>query len=416
MPMPARADVVVVGAGLAGLTAAVRLQEAGLDVAVVERSDAVGGRVRTDLVDGFRLDRGFQLLNPAYPEAKRVLDLDALDLQPFLAGLMACTRDKRYSLGDPLRLPSSIPNSLTAPIGSMKEKLAFGTWVAGLGLGSADPIREGEDRPLIEELRARGIGGALTDTVLRPFLSGVLAETELTSSQRMVSMLLRAFARGNPSVPALGMQAMPEQLAARLAAGTIHLDTCVTGLRAGVVDTAEGPIAAPAVVCAVGGDVAVELGVPGSPMRPLTTWWYAAAEPPSDRALLHVDAEPSLRRGPLANAVVMTAAAPAYSSDGRALVAATAVGRLPDAQPDARRHAGLLFGVDPTGWELLRTDVIEHALPAHPAGQSLAQQVALGDGLFVCGDHRDTPSIQGALVSGRRAAEAVLAELSRPAA
>ena len=217
--MPAAADVVVVGAGLAGLAAAGRLQEAGLDVVVVERSDAVGGRVRTDVVDGFRLDRGFQLLNPAYPEAKRVLDLDALDLQPFLAGLMACTQDKRHSLGDPLRLPTSIPSSLTAPIGSMKEKLAFGTWVAGLGLGSDDPIRDGEDRPLIEELRARGIGGALTDTVLRPFLSGVLAETELTSSQRMVSMLLRAFARGNPSVPALGMQAMPEQLEARLAPG-----------------------------------------------------------------------------------------------------------------------------------------------------------------------------------------------------
>ena len=123
-----------------------------------------------------------------------------------------------------------------------------------------------------------------------------------------------------------------------------------------------------------------------------------------------------MRRGPLANTVVMTTAAPAYSSDGRALVAATAVGRHPDTEVDARRHAGLLYGVDPTGWELLRTDVIEHALPAHPAGQPLAQQVALGDGLFVCGDHRDTPSIQGALVSGRRAAEAVRAELSLPAA
>ena len=416
--MPAAADVVVVGAGLAGLVAAVRLQDAGLDVAVVERSDAVGGRVRTDVVDGFRLDRGFQLLNPAYPEAKRVLDLDALDLQPFLAGLMACTRDKRYALGDPLRLPTAIPTSLAAPVGSIKEKLAFGTWVAGLGLGlgSAEAIRDSEDRPLIEELRARGIGGALTDTVLRPFLSGVLAETELESSQRMVSILLRAFARGNPSVPALGMQAMPEQLAARLADGTVHLDTCVTALRAGVVDTAAGPIAAKAVVCAVGGEVAVELGVPGSPMRALTTWWYAAAEPPSDRALLHVDAEPSMHRGPLANTVVMTTAAPAYSSDGRSMVAATAVGRHPDAQADARRHAGLLYGVDPTGWELLRTDVVEHALPAHPAGQPLAQDVALGDGLFVCGDHRDTPSIEGALVSGRRAAEAVQAELSLSAA
>jgi glycine/D-amino acid oxidase-like deaminating enzyme len=413
MGLPPSADVVVIGAGLAGLVAAGRLQRAGYDVVVVERAEAVGGRVRTDVVDGFRLDRGFQLLNPAYPEARTALDLDALDLQPFLAGLVACVGEKRYPLGDPLRLPSAIRNDLTAPVGSMKEKLAFGTWVAGLGLGSADPIREGEDRSILEELQARGIGGRLTDAVLRPFLSGVLAEEELASSQRMVSMLLRAFARGLPSVPALGMQAMPDQLADRLQPGTLHLDTCVSGLRAGVVDTEAGSVAARAVVCAVGGEAALDLGVPGSPMRSLTTWWYAADEPPSTRALLHVDAQ---RRGPLANTVVMTAAAPSYSLDGGSLVAATAVGTHPDAQADARRHAGLLYGVDPSGWELLRTDVVTHALPAHPAGQPLAQPVALGEGLFVCGDHRDTPSIQGALVSGRRVADAVTAELSRPAA
>ncbi|MGZ5400838.1 MAG: FAD-dependent oxidoreductase, partial [Nocardioides sp.] len=125
------------------------------------------------------------------------------------------------------------------------------------------------------------------------------------------------------------------------------------------------------------------------------------------RALLHVDAE---RRGPLANTVVMTNAAPTYSSDGRALVAATAVGAHRDGEPDARRHAGLLHGVDPSGWDLLRTDVIAGALPQHPAGQPLRQPVDLGEGLFVAGDHRDTPSIQGALVSGRRAADAVLAQ------
>lgn len=412
MALPATADVVVIGAGLAGLAAAVRLQEAGREVVVLERSDGVGGRVRTDVVDGFRLDRGFQLLNPAYPEAQRVLDLEALDLQPFVAGLVACAGTKHWSLGDPRRLPSSIPNSLTAPVGTLKEKLAFGTWAAGLGIGSADAIREAPDRPLVDELRARGMGDGLIDKVLRPFLSGVLAEEELSSSQRMASMLLRSFVRGTPSVPALGMQAMPEQLAARLVPGTVHLGTRVTGVREGVVDTDGGSVRAPAVVVAVGGEAASDLGAPGAPTRPLTTWWYAADEPPSDRALLHVDSE---RRGPLASTVVMTAAAPTYSADGRALVGATAVGALGEEQEAARRHAGLLFGVDPRGWEWLRTDVIEHALPAHPAGQPLAQPVDLGDGLFVCGDHRDTPSIQGALVSGRRVADAVQARLGVPA-
>ena len=412
MAVPSKADVVVVGAGLSGLAAAVRLQESGLDVVVLERSDGVGGRVRTDVVDGFRLDRGFQLLNPAYPEAKQALDLAALELQPFVAGVVACAGEKRWALGDPLRLPSSIPHTLTAPVGTVKEKLAFGAWAARLGLGSADLIRDSPDRPLVEELRARGMGDGLLEKVLRPFLSGVLADQGLASSQRMASMLLRSFVRGTPSVPALGMQAMPDQLAARLAPGSVHLGTEVSAARSGRVETAAGAVAAPAVVVAVGGEAAAGLGVPGATTRSLTTWWYAAEQPPSDRAVLHVDSE---RRGPLASTVVMTNAAAAYSSDGRALVAATAVGAVGDQQDEARRHAGLLYGVDPSGWQLLRTDVVEHALPAHPAGQPLAQEVDLGDGRFVCGDHRDTPSIQGALVSGRRAAAAVRGRLGVPA-
>ena len=412
MPLPGSADVVVVGAGLAGLAAAVRLQEAGVEAVVVEAAEAVGGRVRTDVVEGFRLDRGFQLLNPAYPEAERLLDLGALDLQPFDAGLSVSRDGRRYVLGDPLRMPSALPVDLTAPVGSVRAKCAFGTWVAGLGLGSADTIRERPDRSLLEELRARGLDGALTDRVLRPFLSGVLADEQLASSQRVASMLLRAFARGNPSVPAHGMQAMPDQLAARLAEGTLHLGVRAGPVSSGHVDTDAGRISAPAVVVAADPVMAFELGVaPSTPMRSLTTWWFVAPSPPADRPLLHVDGE---GRGPLANTVVMTNAAPAYGlGDGRALVGATAVGSHRDRAAEARRHAGQLYGVDASHWELLRTDVIDGALPAHPPGQPLARRVDLGDGLFVAGDHRDTPSIQGALVSGRRAADAVRVRLRR---
>src|SRR5688572_8663139 len=236
MPLPASADVVVVGAGLAGLAAAVRLQEAGVEAVVLEAAEAVGGRVRTDVVDGFRLDRGFQLLNPSYPEAERLLDLDALDLQPFEAGLAVRRNGRRHVVGDPRRMPSALPGALTAPIGSVRARCAFGTWVAGLGLGSSDTIRERPDRSLLDELRARGLDGPLTERVLRPFLSGVLADDALTSSQRMASMLLRAFARGNPSVPAEGMQAMPDQLAARLAGDTLHLGVRAAAVSAGSVD------------------------------------------------------------------------------------------------------------------------------------------------------------------------------------
>jgi glycine/D-amino acid oxidase-like deaminating enzyme len=411
--LPVRADVVVVGAGLAGLAAAVRLQEAGVEAIVVEASDGVGGRVRTDVVDGFRLDRGFQLLNPAYPEAQALLDLDALDLQPFTPGAVVCTARGRHTLGDPRRLPGSALQGLTAPVGSVKEKVTVGSWLAGLGLRSADAIRASADRPFHEELAARGVGAPMTEKVLRPFLSGVLAEDELTSSQRMVSMLLRSFARGVPSVPALGMQAVPDQLAARLRSGSVHLGTRVTDVERGLVRTDAGRVETDAAVVAVDPVTAGELGIPGARMRSLTTWWYAADEPPADRPLLHIDAE---SRGPVANTVVMTGAAPTYSSDGRALVAVTAVGARSDVEALARVHAGELYGVDTAHWQLLRADVIERALPEHPAGQPLRRRVALGGGLFVAGDHRDTPSIQGALVSGRRVADAAGASLGLPAA
>jgi phytoene dehydrogenase-like protein len=412
MPLPGTADVVVVGAGLAGLSAAVRLQDAGVDATVVEAAGAVGGRVRTDVVDGFRLDRGFQLLNPAYPEAQRLLDLDALDLRGFDAGLAVRRDGRNHVVGDPRRMPSTLLVDLTAPIGSIRAKAALGAWVAGLGLASADSIRARPDRSLREELRARGLDGAMTDRVLRPFLSGVLGDAELASSQRMASMLLRSFARGTPAVPAMGMQAMPEQLAARLAAGTVHLGVRAGPVSGAGVNTDAGRVGASAVVVATDPVAACELGaVPATPMRSLTTWWFAAPEPPAARALLHVDGE---GRGPLANTVVMTNAAPTYGpGDGRALVAATAVGSRRDLADTARVHAGRLYGADPSRWELLRTDVVDRALPAHPPGQPLARRVALGDGLFVAGDHRDTPSIQGALVSGRRAADAVLVSLGR---
>jgi glycine/D-amino acid oxidase-like deaminating enzyme len=406
--LPVRADVVVVGAGLAGLAAAVRLQETGVEAIVVEAADGVGGRVRTDVVDGFRLDRGFQLLNPAYPEAQSLLDLEALDLQPFTAGAVVCTSRGRHTLGDPRRLPGSALQGLTAPVGSVREKVVVGSWLAGLGLRSADTIRAAADRPFHDELVARGVGDQMTEKVLRPFLSGVLAETELTSSQRLVSMLLRSFARGVPAVPALGMQALPDQLAARLRPDTVHLGVRVSKVESGLVLTESGRVEAGAVVVATDPVTAGELGVPGARMRALTTWWYAADDAPADRPLLHVDAE---RRGPVANTVVLTNAAPTYSSDGRALVAVTSVGSRPDVEGQARVHAGELYGVDSSRWELLRADVIERALPEHPAGQPLRRRVELGDRLFVAGDHRDTPSIQGALVSGRRVADAVAGSL-----
>ncbi|KQT89398.1 hypothetical protein ASG49_16660 [Marmoricola sp. Leaf446] len=414
MPLPTQTDVVVVGAGLAGLAAALRLQRAGLGVEVLESAAAPGGRVRTDEVDGTLLDRGFQLLNPAYPEVGRVVDVGALDLQPFGAGVVVAHGEGRFTLGDPRRLPSSLVSDLRAPVGGLATKLRLLRWAAPVGFGPASAVRAGSDRPLMAELRRRGLDGPLTERVLRPFLAGVLADEELVTSRRVAEMILRSFVRGTPAVPARGMQALPDQLAAGLVPGTLRCGVrarLATGHR---VSTDQGTIGARAVVVAADPVAAADLvALPRPRVRALTTFWFRAAQPPTGSRLLHVDGD---RRGPVVNTAVMTNAAPSYSRDG-ALVQATVVGAHRDLAEDVRRHAGLLYGADPRSWELLRTDVIATALPAHAAGVPLQRRVDLGEGMFVAGDHRDTPSIQGALVSGRRAADAVLARLgATPAA
>ena len=394
----------MIGAGLAGLRAALRLQQAGRDVLVLEAAGAVGGRVRTDRVDGVRLDRGFQLFNPAYPAAS-VFDHDALALKPFRAGVIVALNDSRYLLGDPRRWPAAAIPSTRAPIGSVLEKIRFAQWALTAGVGPVSRLIAADDRSLAAELAAHGLDGRIAQTVIRPFLSGVLAEGELESSARFARLLVRAFVRGTPALPAAGMQALPEQLATRLAPGTLRLNCAVDSVRSGRVRTADGELTADAIVVATDPVTAASLtGLARPVMRGLTTYYHRAASSPSPHAALHLDGQ---ARGPIVNCAVVSDAAPIYSDRG-ALIASTILGADDSIEAVVRAQAGVIFGVDAHEWEHVATYAIPHALPAMMAPLDLRQPVALGDGLFVAGDHRDTASIQGALVSGSRAAAAVL--------
>lgn len=394
-------DVVVIGAGLAGLAAAVRLADAGVEVEVREAGDAVGGRVRTDARDGLLLDRGFQLLNPSYPEAARLLDLDALDLRAFGAGVTVANDSGRHTVADPRRLPSATLETLRAPVGRWREKIAAARWAAEAGYRPARQLKRGPDESLEDTMHRRGVTGE-TGRLIRLFLSGVLAEDELHTSRRFGELLLRSFIRGTPAVPARGMQAMPEQLAARLPAGSLRLDTPVGALSdvsARAVVVAADPVGAAGL-----------LGRPAPATKSLTTYYHRAAEPPATNRLLHVDLGTAESTGPIRNTAVVSTVAPLYCRDG-ALVASTVLGVDETLEAVVRAQAGRIYGVDPSGWEHVATYAIPHALPAMPPGQPLRQPVDLGDGVYVAGDHRDTASIQGALISGRRAADAVLRAL-----
>src|SRR4051794_16789950 len=400
-------DVAIVGAGLAGLAAAVHLTEAGRSVRIYEASDGVGGRVRTDLVDGFRLDRGFQVYDTAYPESARVLDHDALDLQLFPNGALLRLDGRFATLVDPRQNPLRLASAAAVPFGSLRDKLALAR--LGLRVRTTDGQRL-LDRPettAYDAFRRDGLSDRVIDRLLRPFLSGVLLEDELSTSSRYVELVLRSFARGRQAVPAAGIAAIPEQLAGRLW-DPVTLNARVAAVRPGRVDLADGPsVTASAILVAADPSAASALLPalgPAPKARRTTTYYYAAAwSPTKGSGLLALNGEGS---GPVGNVLTLTDRAPSYGPQPL-VQASTLQAGVPE--PDIRRHLRSWFGGQVDGWRHLRTDDIPYALPsAEPPQGRLRRPVRVEPGLYVAGDWRDSPSIQGAMVSGRRAAQALL--------
>jgi len=421
-------DVVVVGAGLAGLACARELARAGRSVQVVEAAEAVGGRVRTDRVDGFLADRGFQLLNPAYPALRRGVDVDALGLGAFGAGVATRAEDgSLLRLGLPWREPALIGETLRA-VGPEAARLpGLARW--GLPLAPSLPalltgrpaprLRARMDRRADMELRLSldhaGLRGRLR-RIVEAFVAGVVLDDTGTTSTELVRLLVSSFLAAVPGLPRQGVQALPDQLAAdvRAAGGAISTATRVTAVEeAGVgrrVRTEAGACSARSVVVAAGPGSAALAGSGEEVWRGVVTTWWACDVAPTGSDLLHVDSREH-PTGPLANTAVVSAAAPSYAPAGRHLVQGSALlapGRRPG-PTEMERHARELLGADPADrWEVVARHEVPQALPRQVAPLQATRPVELAPGLLVAGDHRDTASIQGALVSGHRAARAVL--------
>ncbi len=409
MELPERTDVVIVGAGLAGLSAARTLADAGREVLVLEASDGVGGRVRTDSVDGFRLDRGFQVALTAYPELARQLDLDALDLRAFDPGALVWADDRLHTVGDPIRMPHAVLSSALAPVGSVADKARLARLL--LRLRRADPraLLRGPDGTTLDALRAEGFSPTMIDRFFRPLFGGIQLDPALTTSRRMFDVVLRCLAVGDSAVPATGMQAIPDQLAAHLGAGTIALETPVASVGDGAVTTVDGRrVGAHDVIVATEGPAASALlGLAPVRSRSVSCVWFAADEPPLADKLIVLD---GMHSGPVLNVAVMSNVAPEYAPSGRALIACACPGGGDEQNTaiDARRQMRGWFGAVADRWTHLRTDVIVHGQPESRPPFRPKQSVVVRPGVLVCGDHRDTPSIQGALFSGRRCAEAIV--------
>ena len=402
--------VVIVGAGLAGLVCALELQARGVDAIVVDAADEPGGRVRTDRHEGFLLDRGFQVALTAYPELHRQLDMNELALRPFEPGALVHSDGHDREIGDPFRSPrSALPtlrSIVAGGIGTPLDLVRLAVLRTRLRQGHPASLLRGPERPTIEALTEAGFSPRFIDSFFRPLVGGIQLDPSLTTSSRMFDVIMRMLLDGEAAVPASGMGEIPRRLAARLAPDTLRLGTIVEAVvPEGVVANGAVQRSSAVVVATDGPNAADLLGLPGVGSRPVGCVYFDAPRPPTDRRLIVLDGE---RSGPAMNVAVMSNVAPGYAPPDRHLVVAACPGDVGDDLEDrVSQQLRRWWGDQTDDWRHLRSYRIAHGQPDQSPPFPPRRSQRVDDRRFVCGDHRDTGSIQGAMFSGRRCAELV---------
>ena len=383
-----KSDVLIVGAGLAGLNAAIHLQDAGIDVTVIESSDRAGGRVASDVIDGFICDRGFQLINAQYPALQELNIVSELDFIAAPRVIEVCLQDGHHPIGDPRQVPWTILDKAT---GSIPEKLSLlqvimGQAKAGQSIGQA--------------LRSTG---SCYERVLRPFLHGVFLTDPDNVDAIYGQSIIKSFVSGKPGVPRHGVGELPRALVKRIN-GVVY-NTRVDRIDQTSVHTNNGTFTSNKILIATDATTATQLlGLTEVPrMAGCITWYHAVTNNPSGNGRLVVD---GLKRGPIINTVVISDISTNYAPVGQHLISTTT--DLNVTESDVRRHLAVVWGTSTHDWQFIAKYEIPSALPIHNVGRALSQSMKINEHHFVAGDHRTVPSQQGALFSGRVAAQLML--------
>ena len=381
-------EVLIIGAGLAGLNAAITLEAAGVDVRVIEASDRAGGRVASDVIDGFTCDRGFQLINSKYPALQ---DLDVIKEIEFIAAprvIEVALGDGRHAIGDPRKAPFTVLDRAT---GSIPEKLALLRFIAskpkpGKSIGQA----------------LRGTGSTY-DRVLRPFLQGVFLTDPDNVDALYGHSIIKSFANGQPGVPRKGVGQLAKALSSRI--NPIAFNTRVDRIEETIAYTSNGKYSAEKILVATDATTATQLlGLPEVPrMAGCITWYHASGNNPSGTGRLVLDGS---NRGPVINTVVMSDISKDYAPAGQNLISTTT--DLSATESDVLRHLATMWQTSTHDWQLIAKYEIPAALPVQSVGRLLSQSMKISERHYVAGDHRTVPSQQGALFSGRLAAQLIL--------
>jgi protoporphyrinogen oxidase len=408
---------------LAGLAAATQCAKSGVPFLLLEGSDEVGGRVRTDSYQGFLLDRGFQIFITAYPEAQAVLNYETLDLQTFYAGALVWYNGTFHRVADPIRHFADGVGSLYNPIGSIRDKITVGTIRVRAAVKPLADILTSEETTILSRLRSEGLSEAMIDRFFRPFFGGIFFDRELQTTSRLFEFVFKCLALGSNTLPGAGIGAIPQQLAANLPKGSLLLDSRVAKLVEngvilengrlikadyGVVIAVEGPEAARLLGQKLPSSASVE-----KPFRSTTCLYFSADSSPIKEPILLLNGSKS---GIINNMFFPTTVAPSYAPPGKTLVSVSLIGQYEstsdaELEETVRRELRSYFGAEVVeSWQHLRTYRIPLAQPDQVPPTQLQKEPRVEPRVYVCGDHRYSSTFDGALVSGRRAVQALMAD------
>jgi phytoene dehydrogenase-like protein len=381
--------VVIIGAGLAGISAALHLEQHNRETIVLESGDRAGGRVATDCIDGYLCDRGFQLINAKYPALQELDVIKEIDFIKAPRIVEVAMGTARFTLGDPRVSPWS---ALDRATGTLPEKLALIRYLLTKSVSS---------RSIGEELRAAGTGN-LYSRVLEPFLSGVF----LASPDRVDAIygksVIKSFVSGSPGVPRYGVGELSKALSSRLR--DLRLGNRVEAIRGSIVETNNGSIEASEIIVATDATTASQLlDLRDIPTLVGCTTWYHSVDSTSRNGRLIIDGQ---GRGPIFNTLAISQISSSYAPAGKDLISTTTP--LSITESETRRHLSLMWGCDTRDWELVAKYEIPSALPLQSVGRALSQSILVRENVYCIGDHRSTPSQQGALFTGRLAAQLIL--------